>query len=165
MFNDIIKEQEENWEQYFEECENGYAILQLDSDSKICRDVRFEPYETAKLYAGREVERSDYMMLIAYKLENDLFDKFVDEKCRFGKYTSLCDFVYAEFNQDNRPGIKDGYYGTSLSVSDIILIKEKETIHAFYVDNFGFKELMDFEPFKFKSPKKRKERIENQLCK
>ena len=44
----------------------------------------------------------------------------------------------------NRPGIDDEYYGTSLSVSDIILIKIKGDIKAFYVNGFGFKEIENF---------------------
>ena len=48
--------------------------------------------------------------------------------------------VYEKFNLD-RP--KD-FTGHSLSVSDVIVLKQNGELTAHYVDNFGFKELPEF---------------------
>lgn len=48
--------------------------------------------------------------------------------------------IYEKFNAD-RP---DDYTGYSLSVSDVIVIKSMEQVTAYFVDDFGFKEIPDF---------------------
>lgn len=49
--------------------------------------------------------------------------------------------IYKEFNSGKlRPG---DYYGTSLSMSDVILIENEDKIQAYYCDRFGFTPLSD----------------------
>ena len=58
------------------------------------------------------------------------------ENCEIG-----LENIYREFNSDKlRPG---DYYGTSLSMSDVILIENKNKIQAYYCDRFGFTPLSD----------------------
>ena len=53
---------------------------------------------------------------------------------------SLLEDIYYAFNT-NHP---DDYEGHSLSVSDVVVIKENNKLLAYYVDSFGFKPLKDF---------------------
>ena len=39
----------------------------------------------------------------------------------------------------------DNYYGTSLSVSDVVVLKLNNITNAYYVNIIGFKELENFE--------------------
>lgn len=57
--------------------------------------------------------------------------------------------LYAMFNI-NRP---EDFRGHSLSVSDVIVLRDREEKKAYFVDSFGFKELPDF----FDAPVKAKE--------
>ena len=58
------------------------------------------------------------------------------ENCEFG-----LESIYKEFNAGKlRPG---DYYGTSLSMSDVILIENEDKIQAYYCDRFGFTPLSD----------------------
>lgn len=52
--------------------------------------------------------------------------------------------IYFKFNMPNRPNEDDNYYGTSLSVSDIVVIKRNGVTTAYYVDIFGFKKVENF---------------------
>ena len=49
--------------------------------------------------------------------------------------------IFIRFNCD----IPIDYYGTSLSVSDVVVLKMNNVITAYYVDSFGFKKLENFE--------------------
>ena len=58
------------------------------------------------------------------------------ENCEIG-----LENIYKEFNSGKlRPG---DYYGTSLSMSDVILIENEDKIQAYYCDRFGFTPLSD----------------------
>lgn len=59
--------------------------------------------------------------------------------CPMGKDETL-DSVFTKFNTDRPTDFK----GHSLSVSDVISIKENGKEKAFFVDSFGFRQLPDF---------------------
>ena len=54
--------------------------------------------------------------------------------------TDTLDSLYERFNL-NHP---EGYYGHSLSVSDVVVLQKEGQAKAYYVDSFGFRELPDF---------------------
>ena len=112
------------------------------------RDIRFESYNNATKYLGREPQRGDYDMLYVMPMKQEEFDEIAKLNGRFDRNTAIADYVYESFNRDSRLNIEDGYYGTSLSISDVIIIKEQGEIKSLYVDPQGFKELPDFEPHK-----------------
>lgn len=147
--NEKIKDNEPEWESFFNDLTNGFAILQVRDDLPEQRDIRFCSYEQASGFLQREPRREDYNMLYAEAFENNEITEIVNLNARYDKSTALGDYIYERFNADSRPGIEEGYYGTSLSMSDVVLIKENNQIHALYVNSFGFKELEDFEPYKF----------------
>ena len=143
-----IKDNEPDWESFFNDLSDGYAILQVRGDLPEQRDIHFCSYEQASGFLQREPCREDYNMLYAEAFENNEITEIVNLNARYDKNTALGDYIYERFNADSRPGIDEGYYGTSLSMSDVLLVKEAEKITALYVDTFGFKEMKDFKPYK-----------------
>ena len=55
---------------------------------------------------------------------------------------AILENLYAKFNLD-RP---EDFHGHSLSVSDVIVLKQKGQQTCYYTDSFGFQELSDFIP-------------------
>lgn len=51
--------------------------------------------------------------------------------------------VYCYFNSDN-PRL-DGYKGRSMSVSDVVAVKEYDVFHYYYCDSIGFEQIA-FDP-------------------
>ena len=114
----------------FNACENAYAILQLPIDVM----YKFRDYEDVTTYLKREPDRTDYNVLYANKcmaLDNPT-TKAINE---------ILEGIFIRFNCD----IPIDYYGTSLSVSDVVVLKMNNVITAYYVDSFGFKKLENFE--------------------
>lgn len=106
--------------------EDGYAIYQLSPGSEF-RNLRFEPYQRV-LDAGDTIDRVNYEMVYTGQLTEKL-DTF-DHLNR----------LFFRFNHDK----PDDFRGHSLSVSDIVAIKQKGEISCHYVDRWDFKELPDF---------------------
>ena len=106
--------------------ENGYAIYQLRPGSEL-RNLRFEPYQRV-LDAGYTIDRANYEMMYTGKLTEtqDTYDHL--------------NRLFFRFNH-HKP---HDFRGHSLSVSDIVAIKQKGTISCHYVDRWDFKELPDF---------------------
>lgn len=110
------------WEK-FGEMRDGYAVLQ----TKDSTDYKFFDYSQLK----KKPNVNDYDILW---VENAAPDPSVP-------IYEKSDIIYAKFNRNDRPNHEKGYYGTSLSVSDVILLKENGSVRAEYVCAFGFKEL------------------------
>ncbi len=97
----------------------GYAILQLSRDEKN-NELRFSDYKRAEKH-GFSLE--DYEIVWHEPLagipetENDILDA-----------------LFVKFNTQ----IPGGFRGHSLSVSDIIVLKRKDSLEAYYVDSYGF---------------------------
>ena len=117
----------------FSNLENGYAILQTNLETP----WKFRDYDEVVEITGKEPNRTDYNMLYVTELDKDVLTVY-------GSYIQIANAIYAMFNRPDRPGINDGYYGTSLSVSDVIAIKVNNETKIYYVDGFGFKELENF---------------------
>lgn len=114
----------------FNNCENGYAILQLPIDVI----YKFRDYEDVTTFLKKEPDRADYEILYADRcmgLENPT-TKEINE---------ILEGIFTRFNCD----IPTDYFGTSLSVSDVVVIKLNNEVTAYYVDTFGFKKLENFE--------------------
>ncbi len=105
---------------------NGYAILQAGNNA----ENKFVGYNTAHK-EGLDININNYDILWVEKCETDK------------TYTQRCDEIYSRFNRPDRPNHEKGYYGTSLSVSDVIILKTDGKMLASYVDTFGFKTLDD----------------------
>lgn len=111
----------------FEGINNGYAILQAKDDAP----NKFLDY----IYTEKQditFSAKDYNIL------------YVEKESKTDKsYGQRCDKIYRDFNVDGRPNHQNGFYGTSLSVSDIILLKTEGKVCAVYINNYDFKFLDD----------------------
>ena len=105
---------------------DGYAILQANNNAA----NKFVGYNTAHK-EGLDINVNNYDILWVEKCETDK------------TYTQRCDEIYSRFNRPDRPNHEKGFYGTSLSVSDVIILKTDGKMLVSYVDTFGFKTLDD----------------------
>ena len=102
--------------------EPTYEIWQLNNtpDNKY---LAFESTEHLKA-AGIQVDHDNYELVYSGKLEDGV---------------GLED-LYTKFNIDH----PEDFRGHSMSVSDVVVIKDAEGEHAHYVDSFGFTEVPEF---------------------
>lgn len=108
---------------------DGYAIYQLKQDAST-RDLRFASMAQVEK-SGRKVERENYDLVYTGRLETT--DK---------PAVAILEELYARFNL-NHPV---DFTGHSLSMSDIIVLRQSGSLSAHYVDTFGFQEVKDFLP-------------------
>lgn len=102
--------------------EPRYAIYQL-KDGEELRDYRFTNSEYMQAH-GMYADRENYNQVYRGRMqENETLED-----------------IFAKFNV-NRP---EDFHGHSLSVSDIICVKQNGKITAHFVDSVGFKEVPDF---------------------
>lgn len=104
-----------------------YAILQLAEGDK----TRYKRNISLKtLNSMHDSSNCDDYEFIYFGNAGNL------ENCEIG-----LENIYKEFNSGKlRPG---DYYGTSLSMSDVILIENEDKIQAYYCDRFSFTPLSD----------------------
>ena len=102
--------------------EPRFAIFQLKGGEEL-RDYRFRPFDSITA-DGMYVDRENYDRVYRGRmLEGETLED-----------------LYVRFNISH----PDDFSGHSLSVSDIICVKENGRTTAHYIDNFGFKEIPDF---------------------
>ncbi len=118
-----IKNQE-NLQAFLESWTDSYAILQLKETDETTRD-RFMNYNWLEKH-GKEPEVDHYDVVYTGSLPAGV---------------NLED-IYRKFNIDHPAD----YTGHSLSVSDIVALKQTGIITCHYVDSFGFRELPNFHP-------------------
>ena len=107
---------------------DAFAIYQLRNHEST-HDHRF--LTMSELYAaGLTVERSNYEPVYTASLSD----------ARSNSIPVLLEDTFYRFNMD-RP---EDFFGHSLSVSDVIVLKVNGAISAHYVDRFGFQELHGF---------------------
>ena len=101
---------------------SAYMVYQLQGGEQT-RDLRFEPLDRIKA-AGHTVDMANYELVYA---------------APFTPGETL-ETIYRDLNVD-RP---DNFHGHSLSVSDVVVLREygKETAH--YCDRFGFSQVPEF---------------------
>lgn len=101
---------------------NTYMVYQLQGGDKTL-DLRFEPLDSIKAM-GYTVDSANYELVYAAPLTPG----------------ETLETIYRDLNMD-RP---DNFHGHSLSVSDVVVLREygKETAH--YCDRFGFSQVPEF---------------------
>ena len=104
-----------------------FAIYQLDRDNKQTAQKAFMGMDYLEK-KGLTVERSEYTPVYTGEL---LYPGDTDEKLNG---------IYTRFNVSHPLD----YKGHSLSVSDIVALKQDGMVSCHYVDSFGFKELPAF---------------------
>ena len=129
-FTEIVKQREAEVQvqdvPFLNMPEDGYAIYQLRPGEELA-SLRFEPYQRV-LDAGYTIDRANYDMVYTGKLAE-----------RQDTYDHL-NRLFFRFNH-HKPS---DFHGHSLSVSDIVAIKQRGTISCHYVDRWDFKELPSF---------------------
>jgi len=89
--------------------------------------VRFEPLERLKA-TGRSVDRANYDLVYAGPLNGEWTT------------TTTLALLYTKFNSDHPLDL----YGRSMSISDVVVLRQNGTVSAHYVDGFGFTEVPEF---------------------
>ena len=107
---------------------NAFAIYQL-RNSDDTAELRFMGTEYLQS-KGLEIDRSNYVSVYTGNL-----DSTGDEQDKLNN-------IYAKFNID-RP---QDFTGHSLSVSDIVALRQNGVVSCHYVDSWGFKEMPTFLP-------------------
>lgn len=133
MSRDIVKWDEVNGKSEGEKIEafltdrtDTYAILQLRYDDGY-RDEYFASYRNLKR-AGKEPDIDHYEVVYTAPL------------LPYQDQSTMLEQMYEKFNVD-RP---EDFHGHSLSVSDVILLRESGSVSAHYVDSIGFTALEGF---------------------
>jgi antirestriction protein ArdC len=105
---------------------DAFAIYQLKRTEET-RDLRFEPLERLQA-VGLTVERDNYDLI------------YTDRLADTGSTSEKLNALWEQFNIDHPAD----YRGQSLSVSDIVALRQNGAVSCHYVDSFGFKELPAF---------------------
>lgn len=107
---------------------DAYLLYQLKRSDET-RGICFEPFSRLQAL-GITVSSADYVPVYGGVLP----------KVPFEKRQLLLETLYERFNAD-RPA---DFTGHSLSVSDVVVLKQSGKISCHYVDRFGFTELPQF---------------------
>lgn len=111
---------------FLEHSKDGFAIYQLKDGDEL-RDYRFEGLDWLKS-RGLLVERDNYNFVY-----NEPFTQYASQRDRLEE-------IWERFNNDHPADFK----GHSLSVSDIVAIKQSGVVTYHYCDSYDFKELSKF---------------------
>ena len=135
----------EEWSQVFSTMapaaqENAYekAFLEGKGDS-------YAIYQLRQTDAAREVRfmESDWMEKNGHPIEYENYEAvYFGDLPRYGNTAEKLEQLFETFNMD-RPA---DYTGHSLSISDIVAIRQSGVVSCHYVDSVGFKELPAFLP-------------------
>ena len=111
---------------FLESPDDGYTILQLRWSS----DTSYERFASMRELKrmGREPKLSSYEVAYTAPLPE------------YSSRDGLLESLYTKFNICHPAD----YQGQSMSVSDIVALKENGVVSCHYVDSIGFKELPDF---------------------
>lgn len=130
--------------------EYAVAILQVRPDLPERRDISFESYDRACKYLGegKKPEYDMYAMMHVEPMSKERLDE-IGTVNSSAFYTNLGNYMYEKLNApETKPSVLDGYFGTSASISNVVLIKEKDDMTALYIEPTAFKLLEDFVPEK-----------------
>lgn len=117
---------EEKLEAFLETANDSYAILQLRYTDETISE-RFMS-RSALQRMGKEPELDHYEVVYIATLEP------------FTNLNAMLEGIYTKFNIQH----PEDFRGHSLSVSDIVALKQNGVVSCHYVDSFGFAELPGF---------------------
>lgn len=120
------KSHEEKLEAFLETANDSYAILQLRHTDETISE-RFMS-RSALQRMGKEPELDHYEVVYIAPLEP------------FTNLNVMLEGIYTKFNIHH----PEDFRGHSLSVSDIVALKQNGVVSCHYVDSFGFAELPGF---------------------
>lgn len=123
---DRLNRQEQREAAFLQFPRDAFAIYQL-KDSDEMQDIRFEGLDWLES-KGRKVEWANYDLVYTAPLTEP------------GKTGAVLDGLWYRFNNEHPAD----YHRPSLSVSDIVAIKQDGVVTCHYCDSFGFAELPGF---------------------
>lgn len=150
QYNGIVHKRDFENKELLKNSEFAVALLQIRPDIPEKRDISFEGYESACKNLGEGKKPTNDMYWTAYvePTNEETLSKIGNNNSQ-DYYTNIGNYMFAKMNDPRSlPNMLDGYYGTSASISNVVLIKEKNEYTALYVERFGFKLLEDFMPDK-----------------
>jgi len=112
---------------FLDSCEDAYAIYQLKGDTDFTATLRFMNMDWLEKH-GVTPQRENYDLVYTGKLTET------------GDQTEILESLYRTFNTDH----PTDFIGHSLSVSDIVALKQGGMVSYHYVDSIGYRELPDF---------------------
>lgn len=134
--------------QLLENSEYAVALLQVKPDIPERRDISFESYDRACKYLGdgKKPEADMYNVTHVEPMTRERLEE-IGKVNSSSFYKNLGEYMFEKMNNpETLPSVTDGYFGTSASVSNVVLIKEKDDLTALYVESMGFKLLENFMP-------------------
>ena len=141
-YRSVIDEMSLKNEELFRNSDYAVALLQIKEDFD---KISFASYDEL---VKNDVSIAYDMYDVAHvePMSQDRLEE-IDTVNSSSYYTNLGDYMYEKINNpETRPSAIDGYFGVSASVSDIMLVKERDKVTALYTDVRGFKELEGFVP-------------------
>lgn len=124
-----VREHEDMYRNIFNGDDCTFAILQLPLESR----NKYVSYRN--LLSSPDI--NDYNLVYASIYNADKGNDFI-----LYSFDEVAKIIRKRFNSKHKNSI---YYGTSISVSDVIVIKYKTLRFAFYVDKDGFERIDGFD--------------------
>jgi len=125
MSEEVIVQKRE--QTFLDSREDAYAIYQLKDDSDFTATLRFMNMDWLEKH-GVTPQHGNYDLVYTGKLTET------------GDQTEILESLYRTFNTDHPAD----FTGHSLSVSDIVALKQDGVVSYHYVDSIGYRELPDF---------------------
>jgi antirestriction protein ArdC len=121
-----MKHQEQRESAFLKTSQDAFAIYQVKDGDEL-RDIRFEPLSWLES-KGVSVDHGNYDLAYTAPLTDQ------------GSTDDRLGALWDRFNNDHPAD----YHRPSLSVSDIVALKQNGVVSCHYVDSFGFKEIPNF---------------------
>ena len=125
---DRMNHQEERERAFLDHGGDCFAIYQLKQTDDL-RDIRYEGLERLKA-SGQEVQHSNYDLVYTAPLTSP------------GSTPEQLDRLYEQFNLEKPPD----FHSPSMSVSDIVAIRQGGRLSCYYCDRIGFEQIPGFLP-------------------
>ena len=125
---DRMNHQEERERAFLDYGGDCFAIYQLKQTDDL-RDIRYEGLERLKA-SGQEVQHSNYDLVYTAPLTSP------------GSTPEQLDRLYKQFNLEKPPD----FHSPSMSVSDIVAIRQGGRLSCYYCDRIGFEQIPGFLP-------------------
>ena len=125
---DRMNHQEERERAFLDHGGDCFAIYQLKQTDDL-RDIRYEGLERLKA-SGQEVQHSNYDLVYTAPLTSP------------GSTPEQLDRLYKQFNLEKPPD----FHSPSMSVSDIVAIRQGGRLSCYYCDSIGFEQIPGFLP-------------------
>lgn len=121
-----------------------FAPVQVAKEHEVNTEIPnnsriYEIYQTNNTPEGQEILFMRYDWLVRHNQSIDISKYNLIYSGEMSPNETLDD-IYTRFNIDH----PEDFRGHSLSLSDVVAIRENGTVKAYFVDSIGFKEIPDF---------------------